>query len=75
MVDNKNLKRYFGDENIDIKTLKIESLMQLRDLLTEGLTKVLLLTNINKDQLQINSQNSIDNYTMLLCYLSERIGQ
>ena len=64
-INNKNLKRYFGDENIDIKTLKIESLMQLRDLLTEGLTKVLLLTNINKDQLQINSQNSIDNYTML----------
>ena len=52
------LKRYFNSENDfsqDFETSKLEAVMLLHEILTEALTRIQLISYINRDFIKINN--------------------
>ena len=62
------LKRYFNSENDfshDFETSKLEAVMLLHEILTEALTRIQLISYINRDFIKINNDSSSSNFQEL----------
>ena len=62
------LKRYFDSENDfskDFETSKLEAVMLLHEILTEALTRIQLISYINRDFIKINNDSSSANFQEL----------
>lgn len=62
------LKRYFNSENDfsqDFETSKLEAVMLLHEILTDALTRIQLISYINRDFIKINNDSSSSNFQEL----------
>ena len=62
------LKRYFNSDNDfskDFETSKLEAVMLLHEILTEALTRIQLISYINRDFIKINNDSSSSNFQEL----------
>ena len=62
------LKRYFNTDNDfskDFETSKLEAVMLLHEILTEALTRIQLISYINRDFIKINNDSSSSNFQEL----------
>lgn len=67
-VDFPILKKYFNSEsnfNKDFETSKLEAVMYLHEIMTEALTRVQLISYINRDFIKINDTSSSVNFQEL----------
>ena len=61
------LKRYFNENDFskDFETSKLEAIMLLHEILTEALTRIQLISYINRDFIKINNDSSSSNFQEL----------
>ena len=62
------LKRYFDKDakiNKNYETFKLEASHYLHEIITEGLTRIQLMSNVNRDFIKINNASSSDNFNEL----------
>lgn len=67
-VDFPILKKYFNSESnfsADFETSKLEAIMYLHEIMTEALTRVQLISYINRDFIKINDTSSSVNFQEL----------
>lgn len=67
-VDFPILKKYFNSESsfsTDFETSKLEAIMFLHEIMTEALTRVQLISYINRDFIKINDSSSSVNFQEL----------
>ena len=61
------LKRYFNEDEFskNFETSKLEAIMLLHEILTESLTRIQLISYINRDFIKINNDSSSSNFQEL----------
>lgn len=62
------LKRYFNSDNDfsqEFETSKLEAVMLLHEILTEALTRIQLISYINRDFIKLNADSSLNNFEEL----------